>query len=366
MLARITGLRRLGVDCVILLPEKGDYAKLLEEKGFSVRFFPLNRFFKKNPFPYLKTVWRIYRLLKKERFDIVHCSGIYPNQYALPAARMASIPCLAHVTTDVYNKYDFKMSLLKYSDYVITCSKAVRDHALSYVPALQKKVKFVYSGIVDKISHVYDGIIEGPFQNGENEINYLRLAFNIPADHKVVVQLSEVIPRKGVEYFVEMASIVKKAYPKVKFLVVGKTHDDDYEHNLLAQVRKLGLTQDVVFTGFRNDLELIISLLDVSVLASLAEGLARVIVETQFRGKPIVATDVSGNREAIVNGETGILVPPKDPQAMAQAVLDLLQNPEKGQRMGEKGREFAMANFGVDQHAKRILDIYENFLKKRK
>ena len=353
LLARMEGLVAAGVECFCLLPGEGELAGRMREKGVSLKFFPLDRLAKGRVWPYGRTVWRIFRLLQNERIQIVHCSGMYPHQYAWPAARLARVPIVVHVTTDAYQAYDFRVNFLARADLIITCSAVIRARILQDLPKCGDKIKCVYDGIVGPCPAIERPAVEA-----------LRRSYGISSGTKVVAQIAEVIPRKGAEYFIEMAALVRNRYPSVKFLLIGKNYGDQYEQDLRAQIKRLGLEKDVIFAGFRPDMALQIALLDVSVLASLAEGLARVIVETQFMGKPIVATDVSGNREAIVDGVTGFLVPPRDPATLAQAVLSLLTDPAKAAQVGNNGRQLAAEKFGIDVHARQVKTIYEQLLKR--
>ncbi|MBZ0166600.1 MAG: glycosyltransferase family 4 protein, partial [Candidatus Omnitrophica bacterium] len=351
------GLRRIGeVECALLLPEEGAFGAMVANENFPVHYIPMHRLKKLNPVPYLKTVFAVKKLLQLQAYQLVHCSGIYPNQFCLPATRMCKIPVLGQVTTTVYNDYDISSNFVPKIDLLITCSLAAKKH-LEGMPDLTITLK------PENILCVYDGIAENLQKFTDEDTERLRTEFGFSADDQVVGQLSEVIPRKGCEYFVEMAHLVKHKVPKSKFLIIGKNHEDEYEQDIRARMALYGLEKDVILTGFRKDFYALLNLCEVSVLASLAEGLGRVIVETQYMTKPIVATAVSGNVEAIEDGKSGFLVPPEDPAALAAKVVTLLQDAELRRTLGANGFLSAKHKFSLDAHAAALKEIYINLLK---
>lgn len=352
LIERMRALRKFDVRCELLLPEEGDFSRLVAENDFPIHYCEMNRLRKLNPFPYLKTLKRIHKIVADHKPNLIHCSGIYPNHFCLPVARFNNLPVIGQVTTDVYNEYDISSNFVKRMDLIITCSLAAKHH-------LEKMVEIDK----DRILCVYDGISENNRDYSKDEIGKLKAEFKVGDDDKVVGQLSEIIPRKGCEYFIEMAYKVKQFFPKVKFFIVGKNHGDEYEKKLREQIRSLKLDNDVILTGFRKDYYAFLQMFDISVLASLAEGLGRVIVETQYMAKPVVATAVSGNVEAIEDGKTGLLVPPKDPEELAKKVSGLLNDPEKGRTMGACGFISAKNTFSLAKHAGALKEIYIKLLK---
>ncbi|MBP9853825.1 MAG: glycosyltransferase family 4 protein [Candidatus Omnitrophica bacterium] len=352
LIERMRALKKFDVDCELMLPSEGDFSRLVVENDFPVLYGEMNRFQKLNPFPYWKTLTRIHKIIAERKPSLIHCSGIYPNHYCLPVARFNNLPIIGQVTTDVYNEHDVRCNFADRMDLIITCSKAAKVH-LEKIGKMDK----------NKIECVYDGIAENDQEYSKHEIEKLKQEFKISDDYKVVGQLSEIIPRKGCEYFIDMAGKVKQSFPKVKFFIVGKNHRDEYEQKLREQIKHLKLENDVILTGFRKDAYAFLKMFDISVLASLAEGLGRVIVETQYMAKPIVATAVSGNVEAIEDGKNGLLVPPQNSDELATKVLDLLNNQEKAMALGACGFISAKNTFSLPKHAGALKDIYIKILK---
>lgn len=365
LLSRIKGLGEKGIRTLVVVNGDGIFFTLLKQHNIETKNLTLNRIRKKNPFPFVKTVFQIYRLIRKERISIVHCSGVYPNQYCLPAARLAGIPCVVHVNSTIYSKEDFLKSFLQYADTIIAVSEAAKNRVINFTGINKEEKTVSYNGI--KIRRVFDAVELGyggskNLNNPNNESKRQRL--NIGDNVKVVGQIGQIIPRKGLEYFIKMARIVKDAFPKVKFLVVGSAPPESLEYELKQKrlVANSGLNEDVIFTGFQSDVSSFIEILDVSVLASLEEGFGRVIIESMALAKPIVGTSVGGIPEIITDKQTGLLVPPQDPDALAKAVLMLLENPTEAKRLGNNGSKFVFEKFTLEKHTEEVLKIYNSLL----
>ena len=128
---------------------------------------------------------------------------------------------------------------------------------------------------------------------------------------------------------------------------------------LKRNAESLGVSRHLIFAGFRKNIADFYAAMDVSVLTSLSEGLSIVVLESMSHGLPVVVTAVGGNPEIVVDGQTGFLVPPKDPQAFASRVVALLQDPALRRRMGEAGRRRIEEHFRMDKTASEYLAIYE-------
>jgi glycosyltransferase involved in cell wall biosynthesis len=151
---------------------------------------------------------------------------------------------------------------------------------------------------------------------------------------------------KGVTHLVDALAEVTAKQTEVRLLIVG---EGEQRANLQAQVESLGLQQAVAFLGERADARQIIGALDLLVLPSLTEGLPNVVLEAFAYKRPVVATAVGGVPELVKDGETGWLVPPRDPRALAQAILDALSNPEEARRRAENAYKHLLENFTVEK-----------------
>ena len=167
--------------------------------------------------------------------------------------------------------------------------------------------------------------------------------------------------RKRVNNLIEAIFLVKQQTIKpIKLVIVG---DGPEKIDLLKLVKKRGLEKDVIFTGFQSDPISYINVFDIFVLTSEREGLPRVILEAMLMGKPVVASKIPGVVELVIEGETGFLVPPKNPEAFAEKILTLINNPELRKKFGECGRKRILENFTIDKYVKGVEKVFEEILR---
>jgi len=351
LLDRLEGLSQRGIACEVLLPGEGEFADRLRDQGVPVRKAALNRVeSRRRPLPYMGTVAAVTRHLAAGRFDLVHCSGLYPHQYCLPAARLLGKPTVVHINTSAYTRYCYNSNLLGRADLAVTVSDKVRAVVLEHADVRPEKVVTLYDGI-------QTGRLDADFDR-----EALRDELGIPEGHRVVGQLASLIPRKGFDTFIEAAGLMAPRHPDVTFLIMGRGEDPDYAESLHRRVEELGLAERTRFVGFKREYARYIDLLDISVLASRAEGLPRILVESQMLGKPVAGTAIDGIVEAVIPGETGLLVPPEDPSALARAVGVMLIDGFLSRRIGKSAREMSRARFTIPRAAEELEGLYRRVL----
>lgn len=222
----------------------------------------------------------------------------------------------------------------------------------------------------DKTVVLYSGVDTGKFVAGENtavQRTRIRQELGIPAGCTVVGTVRNVNRFKGYTHFLEAAGRIKKERGAVKFLIVGRKLDTDpgYWEHLQRLTAQLGLEQDVIYTGFRDDIPAILSALDLFVLASLQESCPVALLEAMAMKVPVVATDVGAVREMVTQGQTGFVVPPGDSEAMARAGLTYLATPGPQVRaMVEAARKRVEDTFGIDIIARQQYQVYQQTLER--
>lgn len=193
-----------------------------------------------------------------------------------------------------------------------------------------------------------------------------RLGLCIPAGGPVVGTAGRFERRKGHHIFLQAAARIRQRLPETVFLLAGDTLfglQPEYKVELERLVLALGLEDAVRFLGFRNDMETTYPAMDVVVHASVSpEPFGLVIIEAMACGRPVVASDAGGPREIVVDGVTGYLTPPGDPEAIAERVVNLLKDPKKRVRMGQAGRRRVEELFGIEVMARRIEEAYLEIL----
>ncbi len=187
----------------------------------------------------------------------------------------------------------------------------------------------------------------------------------LPMRSRLVGSVGQIARWKGQQYLVEAAKKVGEKFREARFLIVGDVlfGEADYKKELIELVRDLGLTDKVIFTGYRNDSPSLMNALDVLVhTPAHPEPFGRVLVEAMALGKPIVASSSGAVPEIVLDGETGILVPPRDSEALAGALEHLLQRPGTAREMGRRGRERAKEFFSIDRLISDVEAAFERAL----
>ena len=286
---------------------------------------------------------RLRDRLGHHRVDLIHAHQYTPFFYCAMARGLfkPSPPILftehgRHVpdTTSLKRRLANKL-LLKSTDRVTAVSRFVKDALIKNegLPA-------------ERIGVVHNGIDPGP-EPSEEARNAAREQLSIATDRPIVMQVARFHPVKDHATALRAWSIVHAQMPEALLVLVGDGPERD---NLEALTEQLGLMDAVRFTGPVNNARQLIPAADLCMLSSLSEGLSVTLLEAMAAGKPIVATDVGGNPEAVANGETGLLAPPRDPEALATCILQLLPNaPYTARTLGQAGRQRLLAHFTAER-----------------
>ena len=299
---------------------------------------------------------RLFLLAKKRRVDIIHTFFEKSEVMGWLTARLAGIPIWVTSRRDlgfkrkrIYDKI-FRFTVKDCNKCIANCD-AVKDQIVQQNGLKRETVGVIYNGL-DLAG--YQELLDRGSLKGE-----LGLDNGVPLVGIIANFNFEI---KGHVYFLGAAKKILEEVPEVKFILVG---DGPLRPRYEEVARGLRIDGSVFFLGKRTDVPNIISNLNVSVLSSTSEGLSNVILESMAVGKPVVATNVGGSKEMIKDGITGYLVPPADPQSMANAILDLLRNPEKAVAMGEMGRKEVEEKFTVETMVKKYEELYFSLLKDR-
>jgi sugar transferase (PEP-CTERM/EpsH1 system associated) len=278
-------------------------------------------------------IFQLARLFRRWRAEVVHTHDQRSLIYAAPAAWLASVPRVIHTRhgRDV--------------------GATPRQRAL--VGQLSRLVdSFVcVSGDIEHLS-LAEGIAPGRLRTIRNGIDLDRFAFSGPRPDGPVLAVARLSPEKDLANLVRAAAIARPSDPELRIEVAG---DGPCRPELRQLVAELGLEGRVSLLGAVNDVAGQLARAGLFVLPSRSEGIALTLLEAMACGLPVVATHVGGTPEVVFDGETGLLVPPGDPVALAQAILRLRRDPEAGERLGEAGRRRIERMFDV----RRMVADYE-------
>ncbi len=305
--------------------------------------------------PYMAYARRIRRIMREEGVDIVHCNSIRSLLTVGLVARTAGVPLIWHHRLNLdlgcWNRVGLWLA-----DRVIVVSDSLREH-FPGVPVDPRKFVTVYNGV-----NLADFEAIG-------DPHGIREEFGVEPDWQVVGMTGAVTPRKGQLYLLQAFKTLLQARPRTKLVMVGEAQgaeEEAYRGRLRAYVSSEGLTRHVMFAGWRSDVARVLRGLDLFVLPSLNEGLPRSILEAMALGLPVVATKVGGNAELVVDGQTGLLVPAEDPDALAAAMARILQDPDLASSMGRRGRQRVEAEFSLEASTRGVEAVMEQVLGARR
>jgi glycosyltransferase involved in cell wall biosynthesis len=230
----------------------------------------------------------------------------------------------------------------------IDCTIAVSDSTARYL--IQEK-HFPSA----KVKVVRNGVNLDRYRPETADKTAIRQSLNIDENVPLLIVLGRLDPQKGHRFLIEAMSTVRKEFPNVQVVCLG---EGALRKELEHLTKSKGLEDTIRFPGYESDVLPWLRAADLSVLPSLFEGLPMVAMETLAAGCPMVATAVDGTPEVILNAETGLLVPPRDPGSLASAILQMLRDPDRARRMAEAGRRLVFEQFSVERMVRHTEELY--------
>jgi glycosyltransferase involved in cell wall biosynthesis len=309
----------------------------------------------KENFPRLgRAIREVADHLRRLRADVLCCSGYKPDIVGWRSARRVGIPVagIAHGWTGV----TFKVRLyeaadafaLRYMDAAVCVSEAMAHRVLAAgVPG-------------SKVVVIRNALDASPYDRIDPDCRQRVRSFFGSPPALIVGAAGRLSPEKGFDVLVEAAALVGGQRRDVGFLLFG---DGPMRPELEQQVARLGLEGRFIFAGFRTDLDRLLPGLDLAVLSSHTEGLPVAVLEAQAAGLAVVATAVGGTPEVIVEGQTGWLVPPANPAALAERIVEALANDPRRQAMGQAGRQRVRDEWTFTAQAAQYERLFERLTK---
>lgn len=226
-----------------------------------------------------------------------------------------------------------------------------------------RRLRATYQMPEHKLQVIYNAVTLQPLTPASRaqrqlRADRLRAQWTANGSRPLILTLARLDKQKGYPYLLQAATLV----PEAMFICAGEGSE---RATLETQARTLGLADRVLFLGQRSDVPDLLAGCDVFVLPSLYEGLPLSVLEAMAAGKPVIATRIGGTDEAVVDGETGLLVPPADPHALAQAIRALLDNPALAQRLATAGQASVHQKFSAETMVQRTMQVYEELLGRR-
>jgi glycosyltransferase involved in cell wall biosynthesis len=234
------------------------------------------------------------------------------------------------------------------------------EQILVISPEIRRHLKRVGARDESLVDFNFVGLDVDAFRGAPDDRGSVRQEFSFPEDAPVVSTVGALHPRKSHELFIEAAAHVLDAIPRTRFLIVG---EGELRRELSDTVCRRGLADKIVFTGVRDDVARILSATDVYVKPGIVEGFVGItVLEALVLGKPVVAFETEDVKLALVDGETGLIVPNGDVEQLAEKIVYLLRNPEVGARLGEAGQRLVSERFDFGVLAQRLEEFYQRVL----
>ncbi len=334
----------------VVLSDRGALAQRARDAGVPIHVFPLGGFFTLQS---LRAGRALVRHLRQQRVDVLHAHDIYSNIFAVPCARIAGVPMVIasrrwwHAANRrVYlalNRVTYHLAhrVLANSASVgqLVAREGVRENRIVVVP-----------------NFVEDYAFERP---AEDVLATWRVELGIAPDDEVVGIIANLHAVKDHATLLRAFPAILAERPRARLVLVG---DGAERQALEALAAALGVADRVAFAGRRPQHPTMHWLFDVSVLCSLGEGFPNSVVEARAAARPLVVTAVGGVPDVVVEGETGFMVPPSDPAALAGRIVELLRDPVLRARMGAAGARRAREVFHAPRVIQRLQSLYESFL----
>lgn len=339
---------------MVACPEGSSTYDELVKAGIEV--FPFSIVGQLNPKRDWRSIRQLITIMKKVRPHIVHTHSSKAGLVGRIAAKMTGVPIVfmtAH-NSIFYDNLSLKKKLLfAYTekmlalgtDKIIAVSEALKDEILTWEKINPAKITVIKNGIdVEK------------FQISVDKIKICQ-ELDLKPDLPIVGTVARFAPQKGLTYLIDAIAMINNT--DAQFLIIG---DGPLREDLEKQVQKLGLTNKIFFAGLRRDIDHLLPVMDIFVLPSVTEGLPLTILEAMAAARPIVATAVGGIPEVIIDKKTGLLIPSKDADKLAQAIKQLLEDNTLARTLANNGFALVDKEFNLNLMVKNTTDMYLQYL----
>lgn len=337
----ISALAERGVDSTLVCPPNSGIDSAARRAGVRVQ----NLFCAGDldlPFAY-----RLTQFLQDAAPDLVHChSRRGADVLGGLAASFADIPAV--VSRRVDNTEMRLLAALRYRPFkkIIaiseTIARVLREHDVD----------------ADRITVIRSAVDTTQLAQA-GDCGAMRAEFGIPYGACLIAAAGQLIPRKGHRYLLQAIADLRPSHPDIRLVLFGEGY---LNNQLRAQAASLGLGDVVQFAGFRDDLDAFMGCIDIFAHPALAEGLGVAALKAAAAGVPVVGFDAGGLPEAVVSGETGVLVPAGDVDALRNALARLVEDAQLRQRMGAAGRQRMQNEFSIATMADRHVELYQSVL----
>lgn len=349
---------------VIGVCSKGNNTTEIEKDGVNLVNVDIDRSI--NPISNFRTIYNLYKIFKEIEPDIVHVHTPVASVLGRIAAKKARVPIIIYTAHGFYfheNMPKIKYQLFlniekhmarKYTDFIFTQSEEDKQTALKHRFIDDERIMTIGNGV-----NIWDDF--NPLKIDKNEIDSLYNEFNLDKSDKVITFIGRLVSEKGIFDLIEGFNMIDE--PNLKLLIVGDVAKGERDMTTKKLLCKYDKNPNIIFTGYRSDIKNILYMTDIFCLPSYREGMPRSIIEAMAMECSVIATDIRGCREEVVDGETGYLVPVKSPEKIKEKIEKLVSDETLIYKMKKAGRQRAEALFDEKKVVKKQLEVFEQLMK---
>jgi glycosyltransferase involved in cell wall biosynthesis len=333
------------------------FVSRLRAAGVSTVIVPMKHNIR--PLADLRACTYLTRLVRREGYQVVHAHSSKAGVLGRLAAWRARAPVI------VYTPNAFAFLGARnwwtgwfYRDVERLLGHHMTDCVVCVGPSELALARRESIAAPTQLAMIENAIDTAPFAPKVDRLT-ARAALGLEAHQPTLGFVGRLTPQKGIEYLVQAARLVVDTWGDARFVLVG-------EGELMPLVRQMivdhRLKKEFLLTGYRADIPVVLQALDVFVLPSLYEGLPYTLMEAMAAGKAVIATDVVGNQDLVLDGETGLIIPPRDVKALANAMIRLLSSSEERERLARKALSTAQARPSPEQMTRQVTTLYQDLL----
>ncbi len=350
----------VGIAC-----SSGQELAKLQRNGFKIHPVEIDR--KISPLANFKSILQLVKLIKDNQYDLVHVHTPIAAVLGRIAAKIAGVKAIVYTSHGL--PFHDLSSPFEYNFYSIVekLTASITDLILSQNREDITTATKIGMCPPEKLGYLGNGIDINRFRRSRLNLAHqsnLRKSFAIPDSADLIIgTIARLTRKKGTGYLIEATAKLITEFPNLHVVIIGgelSTDPEPFQTELWERIHSLGIEKHITFTGERQDIPELLGLLDIFTLPTYThEGLPRCILEAMAMELPVIATNIRGCREAVLDAQTGLIVPPKDTDSLAQALRKLMSNPELRNTYGQAGRQRVEAEYNEDFVFERLTQYYK-------
>lgn len=306
-----------------------------------------------------KPVYKILDIIKKNKIDFIHSQGARADLFARVARSISGIPYNICTIAAPIEKFDIGVLRKGIYRFIDRLTESSVDRFIVASDSLERLLTSKRGISSKRVVKIYNGIELHKYHPAYNS-GKLRIELGISQDIPIIGSIGRIIHSKGIEYLLEATKEILILYPETRLIIVG---EGPLKNKLILKCKELEIINNVIFTGFVNDIRDILSSIDLLAFPSLSEGFPMVTLEAMAMAKPIVATRIDGITEQISDGKEGLLVPPKDSFRLSEAIIKLIRDRELARSLGTSARKKVEAEFSVEKMVAETERVYHSLIR---